>query len=106
MAKISIEVDTSKKIGTVKIDGKSVKDVSSVFLSLDSFFSVDISTIEVVDDDTRKITRIVADEDGFLGSRKGKVKSSESYPGMYEVDISKDYSPAELSTQLLRRKVD
>lgn len=75
MAKIMIEVDTSKKTGTVKVDGKKMDNISHVFYSTDNGFG-DFA-VEVVSreegNDLRKITRLVADENGNLVSSDKEV---------------------------------
>lgn len=110
MAIITIEVDTSKKSSTVKVDGKKMGDVSSIFMSLDDFFNVEISQIESLDDNTRKVTRIVANKvqsPHTIGLTDAIVnaKESERFSGMLEYQ-DKDFTTSELSTALLKRKVE
>ncbi len=103
MAKIEISVDTEKKTGSVKVDGKTVKDVSSVWLSLDEFFNVDIAQREVIDDNTVKITRIVAE----ISRLTEKTIPSKEYAGMFEYEQDKkDYTSLDLSKILIPRLVD
>ena len=106
MAVISIEVDTSKKSSMVKVDGKKINDVSSVFIALGDFFNIEISQIEELDENTSRVTRIVANkEEDYppskwkrLSKKKKKGKASEEFPGMfvYEEEIS-DFTTGDLS---------
>lgn len=75
MAKIILEVDTSKKTGKVTVDGKKIDDVKHVWYSSpDSFneFSVEI-TSRKDGDDLKTITRLVADRDGNMIDDPDKV---------------------------------
>lgn len=63
MAKVDISIDTSKKNVDVKVDGKSVKDVHSIYIYTEEtgYFSMEISQREDMED-MKKITRLVASE--------------------------------------------
>jgi len=62
MAKVSIEVDTTKKEVTVKVDGKKIGSVSDIWINTEAggFFSLEISQRENAGDDLRKVTRLTA----------------------------------------------
>ena len=96
MAEIVVTVNTSDKTSSVTIDGVAVENVRDVCLSLDSYFSVEISSREKMDDDTYKITRVVAEKEGAAESKK--------YPGLYEKqDVS--VPTKELAQVLLKREL-
>ncbi len=101
MAKVVIDVDTSKKSVSVKVDGKSISDVHdiSVFTSLSGFFGVDIAMREDLGD-LRKITRLVATENPKLHLN---AKASEEFEGFKVVDDN-EHLTEELSNALFRQK--
>lgn len=75
MAKIILEVDTSKKTGKVTVDGKKVDDVQHViYYSPTSFmeFGIEI-TSRKEGEDLQTITRLVADQDGNMVDNPDKV---------------------------------
>ncbi len=69
MAKILLEVDTSKKTGKVTVDGKTVSDVKHVsYYSADEEFGgfyIEI-TSKSDSNDLKKIVRLVADTNGNM----------------------------------------
>ena len=76
MAKIVLEVDTSKKSGKVTVDGKAVSDVTHVWYAsgTDEFsdFFIEI-TSRSDNNDLKKITRLVADQDGNMVDNPDKI---------------------------------
>ena len=75
MAKIVLEVDTSKKTGKVTVDGKKIGDVKHVWYSSSESFSefgIEI-TSRKEGEDLQTITRLVADQDGNMVDNPDKV---------------------------------
>lgn len=68
MAKINIDIDTSKKTVSVKVDDKKIPDVHDVhiFTEVSGLFGVDIAQVEDIGD-LKKITRLVATKDDSDG---------------------------------------
>jgi len=76
MAKILLEIDTSKKTGKVTVDGKKVDDVTHVWYSSDhdEFNDCFIEITSRSDNnDLKKITRLVADANGNMVDDPDKV---------------------------------
>ncbi len=98
MAKIEISVDTEKRTVKATIDGKKFSNLSDahIFSEEGGFFAIDLSQVEVLDDSTRKVTRVVANKD-----REGSV-ASEEYPGLYEEKVE-PFTAAQLSIALFGR---
>lgn len=106
MSKITLELDTEKKSGVVKVDGKTMKDVSYIYAYLGEYFNVEISSSEKVDDSTRKVTRIVASKESPNDDkdRHSKAEASKTFPGLLEYNVEeKDYTQEDLSKALLSR---
>lgn len=99
MAKVVIDVDTSKKTVGVKVDGKSVSDVRdiTIFTEKSGFFGVDIAMSEDLGD-LRKVTRLVASDKDYEGA-----KASDEFDGFVIVDDNKNLTE-ELSKALFGEK--
>jgi len=88
MAMINIEVDTSKKAVSVSVDGKKVSNVAEIYIaSQGDYFGVSVTSLED-GEDLRKVTRLVASEDGNL-----KEEICESAFSKLQSDLQKALFP-------------
>ena len=78
MAKITIEIDTSAKVGTVSVDGTEISDVKDVSVSFDpNYFYFELYKSEEVGEDLRQITRLVANDKGDLEEKESVSQASQ-----------------------------
>ncbi len=106
MAKINIDIDTSKKTVAVKVDDKKVPDVHDVhvFTEISGFFGVDIAQVEDLGD-LKKITRLVASKEGDPKIIVKTIEKSQDY--LRKVSFSKYPQDGDLHKfELLSKTVD
>jgi len=88
VAKINIQIDTEEKTISANIDGKVINDVAEVTayreeFDGDVFFNAGVSTVEDIDDKTKKVVRFVssASVDGIDAMKKGTAILIDRFPG-------------------------
>jgi len=65
MAQVNIEVDTSKKIFSVTLDGKKVPDVNEAYvMKHGDYFELSVISIDDSSEDLRRVTKLMANENG------------------------------------------
>ena len=102
MAKVEISVDTSEQTVAVTVDGKSIGEVTDVWVSAGSFFGMEISLKREDLGDLTQVTRLVAAEDAYLED-KGYCNVSPSEFDSF-VSVSDPDTIAALSRALLGKK--